>query len=568
MSTKTNLSPDELKFSNPFQVFLKFFKPGRIEENVTSVVYMILRNVGIRVTFSTVIEYLKSHPNYPSLKSICDLFDELNITNYPLKFDEIDLYKLTDPFIAHTKDSGGKVILVYTINKERVVYADTLNGQKIIKTSQFLEKWDGVIIAIEPTERSGEVNYTEKRNNEIVNRSLLPSVILTFLIATVFGIISNKSHFIEIPILSIIIFVFIHLFGLTFSILLFRHELNLKTKITDKLCHITSKVDCDAVTHSSASKIFGGVTWADTGVAYFTGGLLTFFILPGTNSLNILCLFSISALPYPIFSILYQWLKIKKWCPLCLSVQAVLIVESLFAFNILKISELAIHALIPVLLIFSSVVLIILLLKIHFISQREKEYLKLESIKFKRDLGIFLYKISKEEKIDLPNDRFALICGDLQSEVVLSIFLSFNCGACAKMFNEIKKLLDINIKIKVQIFFSISKDKLSAVLFKTILELLRSGKNNKVFELLTAWYNMDLKVRSNLLKNVDLNDADDQFRNIINENNLLFRQSKVKRVPAIYVNGFHLPDIYSLEDIRYHIPELEKRKNKLTEIKV
>ena len=303
-------------------------------------------------------------------------------------------------------------------------------------------------------------------------------------------------------------------------------------------------------------------------MAYFSGGLITLFIFPVTNSLNILSILTIVALPYPVFSILYQWLKIRKWCPLCISVQFVIILESFIAFNVLKINELNINSLIPVLTIYSIVFLIVMLLKYLFISDREREHLKLESLKMKRDPEIFLFKLKKGERIDIPSNESAVIFGDVQSEVLISVFLSFHCGACAKKFDSVLKLIAYNYKIKVQLIFSPAKDEMSARLFKAIFRLIMSGQNNKVLDELKILYNTNIKARSKLLQINNIPDVLDGFEDMINYNSMLFHNGNVTAVPSVYVNGYPLPDSYSVEDIRYHISELEKMKHELTEIKV
>ena len=564
MTIANSISSVQVRFSNLFHGFLNYFYPARDKDNVTTVVYRILKNYKIRVTLTSVSEYLKSHPNFPSLKCICDFLNDLNIFNYALRLDESELYNLSDPFIAHIKESGGKVLMIYSINKENVIYSDSLVGRRSMSAKKFLEKWDGVVILIEPTELSGEADYNERRKDEIVNSSLLSSVICLFSLVSIYGIIIN-GFFEGLQEVSLIVLLLTHLAGLTFSLLLLRYELNLKTKFTDKLCHIVTNADCDAVTKSKASKIFGSVTWADAGVAYFTGGLISFFLLPGDLSLNNISIFTIAALPYPVFSVLYQRFKIKKWCPLCLSVQFVLILESFIAFNVLQINELSIILLLPVLIIFLIAFLIELLVKFLFISKREKEHFKLESLKMKRDPEVFLFKLNRGERIDIPADESAFIFGDFQSEVIISVFLSFHCGACAKRFDSILDLIRHNYKVKVQLFFSPVKDEISVRFMKSIFYFIKTDHKNKALEELKTWYKTDMKSRFKLPVVNDILDMPTGFEEMINYNTSLFTIGKVVEVPSVYVNGYPLPDPYSLDDIRFHICELEKMKNEPVE---
>jgi len=548
-----------LKTFNFFQNFFALFRSGNKEDNVTAVTYMALRNYGIKVTFNSLTDYIKSHPAYPSLKSICDFFKEMNIQNYALRLDRSDLDNIGRTFIAHFKES--KVIFVYLFDEENVVYADKLKGKKIMPTSLFFEKWDGVVIIIDPDELSGESDYNDKRKVEITEKALLPAVILLFVFAVIYGIMENK--FFSSPPGGNVFLVLIsaHVVGLVFSVLLMRQELDLKTRFTDRLCHIVSNTDCDAVTKSKASKIFGPITWADVGAAYFTGGLLSLFLVPFAGTLELLFLVSIAALPYPVFSILYQWLKIRKWCPFCLSVQFVIIFEAVIAIRTLNLKALNIKPVFPVFLIFFAVFLFVMLTKLLYVSGREKSHLKLELLKIKRDPDVFLHKLRKGERIEIPGDKNALVFGDNGSSVSVTVFLSFHCSACAKRFGSILELIERNHKIKVQLVLSPGADENSISLMKTIFKMKMSGQNREILEKLDIWYKTERSKRHELLGTVQDTDIMEGFEEMMDYNSMLFRTGKVTGVPSVYVDGYPLPTNYTLDDLKYHIAELESTRH-------
>jgi uncharacterized membrane protein len=547
----------------PFELF----GSGNKEDNITTIIYRAFKYHGIGATLGTVSEYIGSHPDFPSLKSIIDFFNETHVQNYALKFDERDIENFDHPFIAHLKEAGGKVIFVYSVNDGHVVYADTLKGKKIMPKPVFLEKWDGVVIVLEPDELSGEVGYKEKRKAEITDKALLPTVILLFVFAMLYGIIGNK--FISPPPENVdLALIFAHFVGLAFSILLMRQELDLKTRFTDKLCHIAANADCDAVTNSKASKIFGPITWADAGVAYFTGGLVFLFLVPLNNTIDLLMLVSIAALPYPVFSILYQWLKIKKWCPFCLSVQFVIIVEAVLAFGVLNIDTISTKTVFPVFLIFLAVFLFVLLTKFLYLSEKEKRHAKLELLKIKRDPDVFLHKLRKGERIGIPDDKNALIFGDNRSNVSVTVFLSFHCSACAKRFGSILELIEKNYKIKLQIVLSPGKDENTISLMKTIFKMKISGQNREILEKLDIWYKTERSKRHELLETDQDNGIIEGFEEMVEYNSMLFRTEKIVGVPSVYINGYPLPNNYTLEDINYHITALEKMRQVSNEIEV
>jgi hypothetical protein len=261
-------------------------------------------------------------------------------------------------------------------------------------------------------------------------------------------------------------------------------------------------------------------------------------------------------------------LKIRKWCPLCLSVQLVIIIESVIAFNKITLVELNIPSFIPILIIFSIVFIIVLLLKLLFVSDRIKENIKLELFKMKRDPEIFLSKLKKGERIDIPSSEYALVFGEAQSEVLISVFLSFHCSACAKRFESVLKMIDNNSKIAVQLILSPAIDEISVRLLKTIFLFIKSGQNTRALEELKTWFSLPMKTKSKLRQNNDIRIMSDGFENMINYNSSLFDLANIVTVPSIYVNGFKLPDTYYLEEIRFHISELKKIKLELLETEI
>lgn len=248
--------------------------------------------------------------------------------------------------------------------------------------------------------------------------------------------------------------------------------------------------------------------------------------------------------------------------------QFVIVMESVIAFNVLKINEFTVVSFIPVLVIISVVFLIVLLMKFLFLSEREKNHSKQEFLKMKRDPEAFLFKLQKCERIEIPYEKHALIFGDNKRELLISVFLSFNCSACAKKFDSILKLIEKNYKIKVQLILSPANDETSVKFMKMIYGMMMAGKNIEILEELAIWYKTERSERFKLLHNQLINNEVEGFEEMTVYNSLLFSTGKVTAVPSVYVNGYPLPRAYSLDDIRYHISELEKLKPILNEIEV
>ena len=530
-------------------------------DNVVSVVYRLLSFYNVKTTLGSVIEYLKPHPDYPSLKSVCDYLEYINVPNYPLRIDEKDLFNLSEPFIAHLNIGHGQLFLVYKADLNTVLYSDSIKSRKSMKTDEFLTKWSKTVIIIDPDSDSGESDYKTKKAEEVVTGAIVPFFISLFSLTIIYGIFNSSISRGDEYSLTYFLLLAANITGLFFSILLFMHELEFKTGFVDKLCHISTHTDCDAVTKSRLSKIYANISWADLGVSYFLSSLILIFLLPVSSAVRILAVFSVLSLPYPVFSILYQWLKIKKWCPLCISVQATLLVEFAILAGYLNFKDLSLFNFLPAIIIMAAVFGTVFILKMFYLAEKEKEFIQLELQKLKRNPKVFMSQINSENQINVSGETQQLLFGDLEAELTITVFLSFNCSACAKKFAEIQKLLKSNKKVKVQLIFTPAKDEDGINLTKLIMQKYKSGEKDIILAQLEKWYESDVKSRHNLVTSIGPMLDEKELNEFFKSNEKLFRENNVTGVPSIFINGFSFPGTYKLNDIKYHLDSMIQLKN-------
>jgi hypothetical protein len=132
---------------------------------------------------------------------------------------------------------------------------------------------------------------------------------------------------------------------------------------------------------------------------------------------------------------------------------------------------------------------------------------------------------------------------------------------CAKRFGSILELIERNHKIKVQLVLSPGADENSISLMKTIFKMKMSGQNREILEKLDIWYKTERSKRHELLGTVQDTDIMEGFEEMMDYNSMLFRTGKVTGVPSVYVDGYPLPTNYTLDDLKYHIAELESTRH-------
>ena len=533
------------------------FSVSDLSENIPSVTYRLVRYFGIKITHDSVREFIKSDPDFPSLKSICNLFDNYGIINYALRIDEKDLIEIDRPFLAHINNKGWKMILVYSLNKGRVLFADSLAGKKIMEVKEFIKLWDGVIIITESGSKTDQTDFSMKRADEVISKELVYFALILIFITILSGLLFNRPDLNEKFRLLSISIIFTHILGLVFSILLFRNELNIKSSFTEKLCHITSNTDCEAVTNSSVSKIVGSVTWAEIGIVYFSGGLIILSVINRIEAISLIKVLSICSIPYPVFSVLYQWLKIKKWCPLCLLVQSVLIFEFLFLLSA-PFAGVNTTLFILAALIFSTILIPTMLNKYLIINKSERDDYRIKFLKLKREPELFLQELKKSTRIVLPKTDLLLTYGDLRSEIAITAFLSPYCSACSSKFFEINDLIRKGSQFKIRLILTNIKDEVTSKLLKQICFYVETGNKEESLILLEEWYKTDRNLKHTIFNDLKITEACPGFDEMVSQNQELFRIGNIQRVPTILVNDFILPQMYTLDELKYHINEIKQ----------
>jgi len=513
------------------------------EENTVSVLQRAIKHLRIHVTAGAVKEALKAHPHYPSFKSICDVLNEWNIENYPLKYKPEELKDIAPPYLVHFNHGGGQLAFVTKVGKEFVTYYNSYDIQRSARFDEFISKCSGAVIILNPDKKSGEKDYRNKRQGEIISNAILPATILAFIIFIVLILAESfASENILIDSMISILF-FTKTAGIVLSVLLILHEFEVRLSLTEKLCHLNKATNCNTVLNDKASKVFGWFGWADAGFIYFTGSLLFLILSLSGPGLFILAVLSALSIPYPIFSVWYQGFVLKKWCPLCLGVQVILILEFLLLIpqlSYIKFSFTSFLGLVLTFLIIGIVYVLFILYQREKVS-RENYYYKY--LRFKKNPDILQTLLLK---YDIPVTEFSLVYGEKDSSLQITAFLSLHCSHCARAFEKIKEIIKSEYKAAINIVLVAKDNKIIDALyhFKNL------KKEDEALGLLDKWFNADPYSRNRLTDDLCIPDKDDVANEFSNENKKLYEACNVSGTPTFFVNGYKLPVQYDIDDIK------------------
>jgi hypothetical protein len=303
--------------------------------------------------------------------------------------------------------------------------------------------------------------------------------------------------------------------------------------------------------NDKASKIFGWFGWADAGFIYFAAGLS--YLLTGIHGaeLSVLAILSAASLPYPLFSIYYQGFVLKKWCPFCVAVQLVLVIEFILLMPVFSILVFSLKSLLSLFLILFITGILYSLVIMFTREKMSNEVHFYKYLGFRKNPDILRSLLLKREHYEIPVTNHSLIFGQKESNLQITAFLSLHCSHCAKAFGKIREIVQSGTDAAINIVLATTDSKM----LKALYHYKRINQDNEAIKLLGNWYNMDSYSRTTITEGLCLLEPEELSQDLGNENQKLFKECNVIGTPAFFVNGFQLPNQYDIEDIKY-FPEI------------
>lgn len=271
-----------------------------------------LEALGVPHTESYTAGRFKEMP-FHTLFGFAKLLNEYGVESEGYKIaDKDELSKLTPPFLAGTPAG---FVIVTGIDTDTISYR-SLGVDETVPAEEFKEAWDGNVLLSFPAEDAAEPDYHVHARIDFFMRAKkwVLATSCTLLLAYLFivnGLYRN---------ISTILVTAIDLAGLYFTYLLVQKSLKIHNPAADRVCKVLQEGGCDSILEMKASKFFGLFGWSEVGFAYFSVSLLTLLLLP--SMLPWLALCNLCCLPFTFWSIWYQKFRARKWCTLCVCVQA------------------------------------------------------------------------------------------------------------------------------------------------------------------------------------------------------------------------------------------------------
>ncbi|MCF6168854.1 vitamin K epoxide reductase family protein [Lutibacter sp.] len=506
---------------------------------------------------------LLSHPYYPSINSVTDLFNHFSIDNLAMRVDNNleTLSQIPNTFLAQVKEESGNQLVIVSKNKDDVELIYDKNKSKNLGVATFLKLWTGIILIIEKSEK---VKLPESTKISRVKN------LVAFTAFVVFGFI---FLYVKPSIFQIIHFALSGI-GLYISYLIVQHELGLHSKILDKFCSGQSKkTNCDAVLSSKGATIFGLFKLSDVGLVYFASLVVGWLFLAINGFQSVLVIFMLSTLtvPFTFLSIYYQWRVVKSWCPLCLTVVSILwlqfgalFLETTLLKNVIVVDSSYLIFIASLLVVTSLWIFIQSLLK----KEQQFQKLEIEYIKFKRNFTLFKAALNLNPLLDttIPFTK-EIIFGNKEALLKLVIVTNPMCGYCKESHKLIENILkNENIDVQITIRFNVrpeDEESKGTKIAAKIIELYHTtDKNNCLYALSDIYGEMDAKTWLEKWGG----DINKDYVETLKKEKEWCTNNKINFTPAILINGKQYPKEYDRMDFLYFIDDLIEEQKDLVNI--
>ncbi|WP_196891521.1 vitamin K epoxide reductase family protein [Aureivirga marina] len=522
--------------------------------SIFDLIYNFLKLHNTQVEKEEMKLQLESHPDFPSLFSITELFNHFSINSsvYEVPVEENTLDYFENSFLAQIKKEKEEEIAIIKINGE--IWEISTDGKKFekIEKPEFLKIWTGICMVIE------EVNFESSTNsqNKIVEYSKYFFLITGLIFFFIFGLnsILEYSQF------------SLSLIGLTFSILILFQELEINSTLGSKICNSENNTGCNSVI-KSGMKILG-FKMSDLTILYFSTSLISWIAFSLLNIQNFTLLFLISLLSFPIafYSIYSQKIVLKQWCKLCLGIISILVIQAVIFLSFSD--EILINSSFYNSLLIYSVIGILSMIIWYPIKNLLKKSQELQKTqisftKFKRDFELF--KLLSEKEVNYPVNKIEneIVLGNENGLLEILVVTNPLCGFCKKTHAAIEKVLNKkNENIRIVIRFNVNTNEIhdGNKIPLRLLELYHQNKES-VLEPMHEIYSEGSNPK-NWLQKWGATD-NENFLEILKQEESWCKQNGITFTPLVLVDGKKFPDKFEYEDILYFIDELIEEKEEM-----
>jgi len=500
------------------------------------------RNLFVRMLELLSIKYSRKYssityetnPRKRCFQGLKELFSGYGIDCDCYQFENTTIEELPTPFIAVL---SGDFFIIENCG-DGVVKIFHNETSDYIKESSFYKGWNGQALIINSIDNAVEPNYKEHLRSSFIDNLLLVATISAVAYIICWQLVNNFT-------IERILYILIDIAGLFFSFLSL-DAINSSAK--KKLCSAFSERGCEKVHDSKAAYFLNKYSLGEIGVSYFISNILICVLLK--NFLQILIYINIVASIFAVWSILYQKIVVKAWCPICLFVQAAVLIKVVCCafFGRLALSYTGVSHIFTVISVYIIVFYLVAIFYTLYKSSTQNEELSFNLSFIKSNIDVFNNLLRQKKRFDTGNTG-GIVFGRKDSTMELTVVLNPFCGPCKLFHKKLHILLESNYlqRYKLRILFiafSREKEKVVSAFIGYILH----HSERESLSLINDWYeHQDIKAMMIIFEKYK---NEKEVMNEMNTEEIWLDTNNITATPTVLFNGYLFPDAYDVTDLK------------------
>ena len=532
-----------------------------------------LQEQNISLDFEEFEFQVSSHPDFPSLLAYSDALTFFKTPNIATRIDKEQIDFLPDSFLAlvyleefseaftHVKRKGSQFLCSF--GKEK----------KALSREEFLEAWQDVILLAE----QGEEVQTSQNVKKSNSTSIALAAILVSLLS--FGLYTwwNGMAYSDLAFFGLTIV------GIFLSGEALKQNLGIDSPTTSRFCSASPVTSCESVINSKKSGLFKIISLTDVCILFFSVLMINFIGFYFTGAMNqyftVLATGMWLILPVGFYSVYFQWRIEKSWCPICLTILGVVLIQALLVY--LTYGNLLVSYSVPYAALGGFAVSLLLisgfwyLIKPTLFDNKSLKEFQLKALRFKKNFKLFSMALSQEEEVVHPDGGYPLAIGNDQAALKIHFLTNPYCKHCRDAHSVVEHiLLNYGDQVHLTLGFNfpatdfkqfietepVAKERV--FLHRTLISIYREEGSKQFMKALGDWFqDKDIKAwerqYTRELDNTDLLDA------ILDAQDEWHRVNELKFTPTVLIGNRKFPtEHYDVEDIKYFVNDLlEEQEN-------
>ena len=509
-----------------------------------NIIQSFLHSSGISFTKQFSEKVFEEHPNKNNMFGLSQILKVYGLDMVGVRFIDKEKAEFPIPCILHI--NGGFVVAT-KLEAGKISYL--WNDNPVTKeVSDFCQIWTGhaLIAKDQDFAKAAEPDYRKNKRRDTLILILKYIIAISSVAVLIAGFMTTGS-FLSIPL--DIDFTF-SVVGLVLSILLMQKQLLHTSRWGDKVCSFFHQTDCNNVLHTQYGKI-GALTWSEIGTGYFLARLVCISLFAETCfSFSV---FGWCAMAYLFWSLWIQAFVLKKYCTLCILVQAAIWVIGLADVYAVSNGIIPFNKTVYTFILSGGLILIAVsgvhcFSKIHFYTKELQES-KWKLRSFKSDIEVFEYKLKQGTSVDDRNCKSDIIFGNEKARWQITILSNPHCNPCARMHERVEALLEkYGDSICVRYVFTSFTEELEKSARFLISAYFQFGKDVSRI-IFKNWYSKGKSDSKEYIGSFELSLDTDQVLAEERKHNEWKSLTGFTATPTIIVNGYELPDDYDIEDV-------------------